>query len=409
MNWLLNIQLALKAIRSNLLRASLTIAIIAIGIMALVGILTAIESIKSSIVTNLSAMGANTFTIRTKGLFARGGRYGEVKEGAPVTFDQAMEFKGRYAHDALVSINTRASSMVQVKTGLEETNPNVTVMGVDENYLIVSSYKLKSGRNFSKFEIQTGLNVCLLGSSVVKHLFDSKDTIENKEVSLGNVRYQVIGVLDEKGASVVGSDNVVLATVQNARKVFPSSTDKYSISVAVDVPDELDHATDEAKGVFRSIRKLHPSEEDDFEISRSDKLATTVIDNLRYVTMAATVIGIVTLIAAGIGLMNIMLVAVAERTREIGISKAIGATNQIIKSQFLTESVVICQLGGILGIVLGVIAGNIVSIFLEGSFIVPWLWVMGGFAFCFLVGLLAGIYPAIKASQLDPIEALRYE
>ncbi|GIV34030.1 MAG: ABC transporter permease [Chitinophagales bacterium] len=409
MNWLLNVQLAFRAIRGNILRASLTIAIIAIGIMALVGILTAIESIKSSIVINLSSMGANTFTIRTKGLFARGGRSGEVKDHLPVTYEQAITFKERYRHNALVSVNTRASSTAQVKFGQKKTNPNVTVMGVDENYLIVSSYKLKSGRNFSRFELQTGFNVCILGSGVVKHLFDAKDTIENKEVSLGNVRYKVIGILEEKGASMVGSDNVVLVTVQNARKVFPASVNKYAVSVAVDDPEALEPAIDEARGLFRNIRRLSPAEEDDFDISRSDKLATTVIDNLRYVTMAATVIGIVTLIAAGIGLMNIMLVAVAERTREIGISKAIGATNRIIKAQFLTESVVICQLGGIFGIILGVIAGNLVSLFLKGTFIVPWLWVSGGFAFCFLVGLAAGLYPAVKASRLDPIEALRYE
>jgi len=409
MPWLLNIQLALRAIRSNLLRALLTIAIIAIGIMALVGILTAIESIKASIVTNFSIMGSNSFTIRTKGMFAHGGRHGEVKEEPPVSFAQAMEFKKRYSFSEVVSINTRATSIAQVKRAQEETNPNVTVMGVDENYLQVSSYKLSGGRNFSRHELETGFNSCLLGSAVVKHLYDRRDTIENSEVTIGNVRYRVIGVLSEKGASMIGTDNVVLVTVQNARKVFPETTDKYSISVAVDSPELLDAAAEEARGIFRSVRKLSPHEEDDFEISKSDRIATTVIDQLRYVRWAAIVIGAVTLISAGIGLMNIMLVAVAERTREIGINKSIGATNRIIRFQFLTEAVVICQLGGVFGIVLGILIGNVVSIFLEGDFIIPWGWIAGGFAFCFLIGLAAGLYPAIKASRLDPIEALRYE
>ncbi len=409
MPWLLNIQLALKAIRSNLLRASLTVAIIAIGIMALVGILTAIESIKSSIITNFSAMGSNSFTLRTKGMFARGGRAGEVKEMPPVTYEQALEFRKRYEHDALVSINTRASSVAQVKRGMEKTNPNVTVMGVDENYLQVSGYQLSAGRNFSRHELETGANFCMIGNALAARLYDKRDTIENSEIAIGNVRYRVIGVLKEKGSSMIGSDNVVLVTVRNARKIFSSTTEKYAVSVGVSHPELLDDAAEEARGVFRSIRRLGPAEEDDFEVSRSDKLATTVIDELRYVTVAATAIGLITLLAAGIGLMNIMLVAVAERTREIGISKAIGATNQIIKAQFLTESVVICQLGGIIGIALGMLAGNGVSFLLKGNFIVPWVWIFSGFAFCFVIGLLAGLYPAIKASKLDPIEALRYE
>lgn len=409
MPWLLNITLALKAIRSNMLRASLTIAIIAIGIMALIGILTAIESIKSSLVSNLSAMGSNTFTIRKKGQGARGREGGKVKEMPLITYEQAVLFKERYQRNDIVSINVRATSSASVQRGSEKTNPNVTVMGVDENYLHVSSYKLTRGRNFSKHEQESGANVCLVGHALAKRLYGTKDTLENSMVTIGSRRYRVIGTLDEKGASFVSSDNVALVTVQNARKVFSGTAQNFTISISIEDAAMLDAATDEATGTFRSIRKLSPAEEDDFNVSRSDKLATTVIGNLRYVTIAATLIGIMTLLAAGIGLMNIMLVAVAERTREIGISKAIGATNQIIRGQFLMESVVICQLGGTLGIVLGILMGNIVSYLLEGAFIIPWVWIITGFLFCLLIGLGAGIYPAIRASRLDPIEALRYE
>ncbi|MDZ4847527.1 MAG: ABC transporter permease [Chitinophagales bacterium] len=409
MPWLLNISLALKAIRSNLLRASLTIAIIAIGIMALVGILTAIESIKSSIVVNLSAMGSNTFTIREKRTTGRGSVGGKIEDAPLITFNQAQFFKERYQRGDIVSINTRATSGASIQRKSEKTNPNITVMGVDENYLQVSGYKLAKGRNFSKHELENGTNSCLLGYALAKRLYDKKDTVENSAVTIGSLRYRVIGTLAEKGASVMNSDNVVLVTVQNARKAFSGSTRKYTISISIENPEELDAATDEATGTFRSIRKLNPAENEDFEISRSDKLATTVIGNIRYVTIAATLIGIITLIAAGIGLMNIMLVAVAERTREIGISKAIGATNNIIRGQFLMESVVICQLGGLLGIFFGILMGNVVSIFLKSGFIIPWLWITLGFIFCLFIGLAAGIYPAIRASRLDPIDALRYE
>lgn len=410
MNWFLNVQLALKSIQSNLLRSILTILIIATGIMALVGILTAIDSIKESIVTNFSVMGASTFSIKTKGLSARGGIQGEQpKTYDPVDYQAAIAFKHGANHQGIVSINTRASSIATVKYKSEKTNPNVTVMGVDENYLQVSGYRLLNGRNFSKHEVEMGQNTVILGFSVADRLFNIRDSLIQRTVTIGNVKYRVIGILEAKGASIVGSDNLVLITAMNARKVFLGNTEQFMISVAVDHPEKLDQIVEESRGFFRIIRNLSPLKEDDFEISRSDKLAETVIKELRYVTMAATVIGLVTLLAAGIGLMNIMLVAVAERTREIGISKAIGATNRIIKSQFLTEAIVICQIGGILGIILGILAGNIVSVLLDGSFIIPWVWIISGFIFCFLIGLLAGIYPAIKAAKLDPIEALRYE
>jgi putative ABC transport system permease protein len=407
MPWLLNIQLALKAIRSNLLRASLTIAIIAIGIMALVGILTAIESIKSSILVNFSAMGANTFTIKEK---RDSGRASDKEQTPPVTFSETELFKKRYTQrNDVVSINARASKSATVQHKSEKTNPSVVVMAVDENYLQVSSYKLAGGRNFSSHELESGSNVCLLGHALVTRLFTQKDTVENSMVTIGSVRYLVVGTLAQKGGSIMNMDNVVLVPVQNARKAFGTGPSTYTISISITNPEELDAATDEATGVFRSIRKLSPAEENDFDIVRSDKMANTVIDNIRYITIAATLIGIITLFAAGIGLMNIMLVAVTERTREIGISKAIGATNNIIRGQFLTESIVICQLGGIFGIFFGILVGNVVSHFLKESFIIPWVWITAGFIFCFLIGLVAGLYPAVRASRLDPIEALRYE
>ena len=208
---------------------------------------------------------------------------------------------------------------------------------------------------------------------------------------------------------MMSNDNLVLIPELNARRNFKAQTKRYTVSVAVDHPDQLDRTIDEALVMFRVIRRLKPMEEEDFEIRRSDRLATTVIEQLSKITMAATIIGLITLLGAGIGLMNIMLVSVSERTREIGISKAIGARKRNIIVQFLVESVVICQIGGILGILMGVVAGNGVSLFLKAGFIMPWVWIGSGFAFCLLIGLAAGIYPALKASRLDPIEALRYE
>lgn len=405
---ILNIQLALRAIRGNLLRSVLTFMIIAIGIAALVGILTAVDSIKSSISGNLGQLGANTFTIRTKGLNLRGGKSGD-KNWPPILYDDARLFKDRFTYPSLVSISTNATSSATVSTAYDKTNPNVKVMGVDEVYIQLSGYEMERGRDFSQREINSGVNVAIIGSAIAERLFPIHDPILGKDISIGNIRYQVIGVLKAKGSSMLNNDNLVLIPEQNARRLFHKDVNRYVISIAVDDAKKLDVASQEAEGTFRVVRKLKPLEDDDFEVVRSDKLANTVIEQLSKITIAATAIGIITLLGAGIGLMNIMLVSVSERTREIGISKAIGATRRNIVTQFLVETVVICQIGGVLGIGLGIMVGNVVSLLFSGAFIVPWVWIIGGFIFCFIIGLLAGIYPAIKASQLDPIEALRYE
>jgi putative ABC transport system permease protein len=406
----INILLAWRAIKANWLRTILTFLIIAVGIMALVGILTAIDSMKSSIVTNFSSVGANSFTIRTKGLTIRGkGSSSSAKSYRDIDYDDASGFKSKYKYPAQVSLSNRPSMTSSVKYQYEKTNPNVTFAGVDEKYIDISGFKFQTGRNFSNTELETGANVVILGSGVVNNLFSPRDTVINKMVSVGNVKYKVIGALESKGSSVVSSDNMVLVPLQNARKVFAENANSYVITVNVSHPEQLDAAIEEATGAFRTVRKLRPRDENDFDINRSDKLASTVIDQISYITLAATMIGIITMIGAGVGLMNIMLVSVSERTREIGISKALGANNATIKKQFLVEAVLICQIGGVLGIILGILAGNVVSILLSGSFIIPWLWIAVGIIFCLAIGLLAGIYPAIKASKLDPIEALRYE
>jgi putative ABC transport system permease protein len=179
--------------------------------------------------------------------------------------------------------------------------------------------------------------------------------------------------------------------------------------VRTDSPTDIEPAKGEAIGLMRNIRKDRIGAENSFEITQSDSLAGIVIDSISTVTSAAAIIGIITLLGAAIGLMNIMLVSVTERTREIGIRKSLGATRSVIRRQFLTEAIVICQLGGLLGIILGVLIGNLISFAIGGTFIIPWLWIISGVTLCFFVGLLSGIYPAIKASNLDPIEALRYE
>ena len=281
--------------------------------------------------------------------------------------------------------------------------------GTDENYLFTSGYELTEGRNFSLDEINFGRNVIIIGKEVKNKVFPNITAV-GKTITGGNLKFKVIGVLKEKGSAMgFGGDRTVLIPITYARQFFSRSSQSYTISVMCNNVEELDPAIGAAIAKFRSVRKLKPIQEDNFTIVKSDNLAKILIENIRYVTLAATLIGIITLIGAAIGLMNIMLVSVTERTKEIGIRKAMGATPYLIRDQFLTEAILVCQLGGLVGIILGVLIGNLTSSFIGGVFVIPWLWIFSGITLCIVVGVVAGIFPALQAAKLDPIEALRYE
>ena len=405
-----NIRIAISAIRGQMLRTVLTILIIAFGIMALVGILTSIDALKGSISSSFSSMGSNSFTIRNSGMnIHMGGKSKRAKRHPKITYYQALEFSERFKYPSQVSVSTMADQIGVIKFESTKSNPNITVMGVDANYLDVSGYTLASGRNLTGHDLEDGLHVCLLGKELVDKLFKKTNPID-KIVSVGPAKYRVVGTLAEKGSSMgFGGDKVCLIPLSNAKQDYGSDYSTYSITVKLKQITDLEPATGEATSMMRNVRKDRIGEENSFEITQSDSLAGIVIESMSTVTLSATIIGIITLLGASIGLMNIMLVSVTERTREIGIRKSLGATRKTIRKQFLTEAVVICQLGGITGVILGVLIGNLISIAVGGAFIIPWDWILLGVSVCFVVGLAAGIYPAIKASNLDPIEALRYE
>lgn len=406
------IRQAFRSIKGNLLRTILTLSIIAFGIMALVGILTAIDSIIYSLSDNFSSLGANSFSISPKGN-ELGGRHGgrRLKAGEVISFDQAMTFKERFSFPAHVSVSFTGTANAEAKYNDKKTNPTIRLEGVDAEYLYVNGYDLDLGRNFVPTEIDGNHARAIIGMDIVNLLFDEQpEKALDQTIHVGNRKYKVIGILKSKGSTMnQSSDRVIMVPVTAVKEAYGTSNTSYSLSVAVNQSTDLEEATDAAIGLFRAIRGLRLNEEDDFEIFKSDGLVSILKENTVQIRLAAIGIGIITLLGAAIGLMNIMLVSVAERTREIGVIKALGAKNRDILIQFLIEAIIICQIGGVLGIILGIFAGNIVSILIGSEFIIPWAWMLLGIVTTTIVGLVAGLYPAAKASRLDPIESLRYE
>ena len=406
-----NFKVSVRSVLANKLRSILTVLIIAFGIMALVGILTAIDSIKGSINSEFTNMGANTFKIQNRGMrIHMGGSNKRHVDYRAITYREAQEFKEAFNFPATTSLSAVVSHTSTVKYNSKKTNPNIAVFGTDENYLMVSGNDIKTGRNFTPQEVILSRNVVIIGKEIEKKIFEKNQSAIDKVISIGNGKYKVIGVLAEKGASMSGAgDKICILPLSNARQYFAASVSSFVINVMPNETKMVNLALSEAEGLFRKVRKVKLYEDSNFEIIQSDSLVNILLDNIKYVTIAATLIGIITLLGAAIGLMNIMLVSVTERTKEIGTRKAMGATSGIIKQQFLFEAIFIGQLGGFLGIILGIVIGNLVSLLTDGSFIVPWMWIIGGSVLCFFVGLVSGLYPAAKAAKLDPIEALRYE
>ena len=407
-----NIKIAMGSIKTQLLRTILTILIIALGIWALVGILTVVSALENTLSTNFASMGSNTFNINQYENTTRNNGGDEIEKINPnISYPEAKAFKENYKFPYIhTSLSFTATGTAEVKYENQKTDPEISVLGVDDYFLVNSGLEVTQGRNFNNFDIENNAYVCVLGSDFAsKGLLKDSNPID-KTISVRGAKFKVIGILKEKGSTFGNSKDLrMLIPIQVARSMFSAPNINYTVSSMVDKKELLEEAVDNATIVMRRVRKLNPVEDNNFGVSRSDDLIHQIAEMTGVLSASAWVIGIITIFGSSIALMNIMLVSVTERTREIGVRKALGATKNTIAFQFFVETLIIGQLGGLVGIILGIITGYFIAMAIDFSFVIPWLAIMAAVITTFIVAVVSGSYPALKASRLDPIEALRYE
>ena len=406
-----NTRIALDSIKSQVLRTSLTVFIIALGITALVGILTVVSALQNTILSDFASMGANTFSISRYDFSAEINQNDvEQKVNPIISYPEARAFQDKYTYPfTTTSLSFTAASGVEVKYQGEKTDPEINIIGVDENFCPNKGLDVVKGRNFNTFDVTNNNYVCILGSDFEKGLFKDKNPID-KIISIRGAKFKVIGVLKEKGSTFGNSQDLrVLIPTQVARSIFSAPLINYELNVKVNNESLLNEAVEDAIVTMRMVRKLNPIEKNNFGIERSDDLIQRLLSNTETLSWIAWIIGVITVFGSSIALMNIMLVSVSERTREIGIRKALGAKRSTIAWQFFTETLVIGQLGGIVGILFGITIGFIIAKAIGFQFIIPWIAIIAAFITTFVVTIVSGLFPAIKAAKLDPVEALRYE
>jgi putative ABC transport system permease protein len=400
-------KMSLTAIRSNKLRSALTLLGIIVGVFSIIGVMTAVQVLQNSIEAGLSGLGANTFQVQKQPIMAGHAKWLKSLKWKDIRYPQGLIVKERMTLAQSVALESWKFGQT-IQFGSLKTNPSVAVAGEEPEGISTNSWAIKEGRSLNDDDVRYASYVAILAQDVVKKIFPHGGAV-GSEIRIGDDRYRVIGTFDLKGSSLGGSnDNYVVVPLSTFLNTY-GKLRSINIMIKAKNAEVYDDCVEEARMILRTIRNVAPSDEDDFTIFSNDSLIATFNDFTLYVKLGVGFMSFISLIAAGIGIMNIMLVSVTERTREIGIRKALGARKSNILSQFITEAVVLCEIGGLVGVVLGILGGNLAAIAFSFPAVFPLDWALIGFAITTFVGVVFGVYPAWKAANLDPIDSLRYE
>ena len=400
--------MAIDAIRQNKLRSILTLLGISIGVFSVIGVMTAIRTLESSVQSGLNVFAANTFVIQKYPSIQIGRRDKKIRNRKNIDYDQYKKLKERAKLPVLVSVS-EGSSIRNVKYKDISVKNYVSLLGGDEGSIRMYKTFISDGRNIAPDDVRYARNVCVLGMDVVDRLFPFEDPL-SKKIQIEGLNYYVIGITERQGEAFGQSqDNYIAIPITNYLQKFSNKWTTLSINVEAASEKDYDKTREEVIGIMRTIRKVKAGDDNDFELETNDEMIETFSGFTGGIKLFALSVSIIALVVAGIGIMNIMLVSVTERIKEIGIRKAIGATKQDILTQFLMEAVFLSEFGGIVGIIMGISAGNLVSFIFKIPAVIPIDWAIIGLAVCSLIGIGFGIYPAWKAAQLDPIESLRFE
>ena len=400
--------MAIDAIRQNKLRSMLTLLGISIGVFSVIGVMTAIRTLESSVQSGLNVFAANTFVIQKYPSIQFGRNEKKIRNRKNIDYDQYKKLKDRAKLPVLISVS-EGSSIRNVKYKDKSLKNYVDLLGGDEGSIRIYKTFISDGRNLASDDVRYARNVCVLGMDVVDRLFPFEDPI-SKKIQIEGLNYYVVGITERQGEAFGQSqDNYIAIPITNYLQKFSNKWTTLSINVEAPSEKDYDKTREEAIGIMRTIRKVKAGEDNDFEIVTNDEMIETFAGFTGGIKLFALFVSIIALVVAGIGIMNIMLVSVTERIKEIGIRKAIGATKQDILTQFLMEAVFLSEFGGIVGIIMGISGGNLVSFIFNIPAVIPFDWAIIGLFVCSIIGIGFGIYPAWKAAQLDPIESLRFE
>lgn len=402
------IRLALASLATNKLRSGLTMLGIAVGVFSVIGVMTVISGLRGSIESGLNILGANSFQISKFPAINFSNPWLRFRNRRDITYDQAVRFKELMRDSADVSVIVQRSGR-RVLYLDRRTNPNIRLFGTDENFLTSHNFTLAAGRNLQPIDVELGRPVVVLGNDIVTRLFPNEEAL-GKVVRIDGQSYTVVGLMAPKGTSFGNSQDVNAVTpITQYLEIYGNNRHYLRINIQAQSQEALAATQDLAMGMMRLVRRLEPELPNDFEVFSNESLIEAFNRIAGVVATGAFVISAIALLASGVGVMNIMLVSVTERTKEIGIRKSIGAKKRSILAQFLIEAVVLSLAGGMAGVMLGIVGGNIGAKILNASAVFPWGWATAGLLVCSAIGIGFGFYPAWKAAALDPIEALRHE